>query len=67
MAGGCRRFVTRDEANGGPEGHHLHTGPVTITDWPKPILRRTVTMVTARQCTKVMGVNLEYLEGLVTG
>ena len=30
MAGDCRRFVTRDGGNGGPEGHHLHTVQVTI-------------------------------------
>ena len=38
-AGDCRRFVTRGEANGGPGGRHLHTGPVTVADWPKPGLR----------------------------
>ena len=30
MAGDCRRFVTRDQGNGGPEGRHLHTVPVTM-------------------------------------
>ena len=55
MAGACQRSITRDGANGGPGGRHLHTGPVAVADWPKPMPERTVAMATGRQCKKVIG------------
>ena len=60
MAGVCRGSVTRANANVGSGGCHLHKGPSTVVDWPRP--KKGVSHHS--DCPPVQkgyGANLEYV------